>query len=109
VFDHGIEVMPVGVDKEDLKQGNEEGHADSLRVHRDVVEQDDDDDRAEDGEGHSDVAADEEKYAGDDIEQANEDEPSVLEHDGEESSGVSGRKLHGKEVKETVEAEDGEH
>ena len=109
MFDHSIEVVPVSVDEEDLQQGGEEAHADALRVHGDVVEQDDDDDGAEDGEGYSDVSADEQQHACDDVERTDEGEPAVFEHDGEEGSRVSGRQLHREEVKETIEAKDGEH
>ena len=68
VLNHCVEVVPVRVDQEDLQHSHEERHGEPLRIHGDVVEQDDDDDGAEDSEGDSDVSADEQKHAGDDVE-----------------------------------------
>lgn len=42
VFNDRPEVMPVGVDEEELERDEEENEADHLRHHRQVKEQDDD-------------------------------------------------------------------
>ena len=103
------EVVTVGVDEEDFQGGCEERHPDALRQQSDMEEQDHDDDGAEDSQGNAHVAADQQEDSGDDVEEADEVEPSVSEHKAHHGSGVAGGRCHGEEVQEYVEAEDGEH
>lgn len=105
----GSKVVPVGVDKKNFKNCDEEARADVLRVQCDVIEQDDDNNGAKDGEPNSDVAAGEQKDATDDLERADEGDPSVFEHDGQEGSCVSVWEMRGEEMEETVQAEEGEY
>lgn len=103
------EVVPVRVNKKNFQDRDEERQPDSLRVHRDVKEQDDHDNRAQDGKRDSNVTADQQKHTGNDVKDSYKYEPAVFEKESEEDAWISRRGRHGDEVEEGVHSEDGEH